>query len=116
MWPLPRTGSVLPHPLCVIGADRVPLPATGRPSIPVVGEGWPRVHVYAPLRQRIRVKDSGEFDRVDRIRDRRLYAEQLRERASQLVLFGAYQGEIPALIRDGLLTGGTVVWSMWELS
>jgi ribonuclease J len=88
--------------------------ATGRPSIPVVGEGWPRVHVYAPLRQRIRVKDSGEFDRVDRIRDRRLYAEQLRERASQLVLFGAYQGEIPALIRDGLLTGGTVVWSMWE--
>jgi ribonuclease J len=66
--------------------------ATDRPSIPVVGEGWPRVHVYAPLRQRVRVKDSGEFDRVDRIRDRRLYAEQLRERAGELVLFGAFQG------------------------
>jgi len=88
--------------------------ATGRPSIPAVGQDWPRVHVYAPLRQRIRVKDSGEFERVDRIRDRRLYAEQLRERASQLVLFGAYQGEIPNLIRDGLLTGGAVVWSMWD--
>ena len=88
--------------------------ATGRPSIPVVGQAWPRVHVYAPLRQRVRVKESGEFDRVHRIRDRRLYPEQLRERAGQLVLFGAYQGEIPNLIRDGLLTGGAVVWSMWD--
>jgi len=88
--------------------------ATGRPSIPAVGDDWPRVHVYAPLRQRVRVKDSGEFERVDRVRERRLYAEQLRERASQLVLFGAYQGEIPNLIREGLLTGGAVVWSMWD--
>jgi ribonuclease J len=45
---------------------------------------------------------------------RRLYPEQLRERAGQLVLFGAYQGEIPSLIRRGLLTGGVVVWSMWD--
>jgi ribonuclease J len=88
--------------------------ATGRSSIPAVGEEWPRVHVYAPLRQRVRVKESGEFERVDRVRNRRLYPEQLRERARQLVLFGAYQGEIPTLIRDGLLTGGALVWSMWD--
>ena len=88
--------------------------ATGRPSIPVVGDSWPRVHVYAPLRQRVRVKESGEFDRVDRVKDRRLSVEQLRERAGQLVLFGAYQGEVPSLILDGLLTGGAVVWSMWD--
>ena len=88
--------------------------ATGRPSIPAVGDAWPRVHVYAPLRQRVRVKESGEFDRVERVRDRRLFAEQLRERAGELVLFGAYQGEIPSLIRDGLLSGGAVVWSMWD--
>jgi ribonuclease J len=88
--------------------------ATGRPSIPAVGDDWPRVHVYAPLRQRVRVKESGQFERVERVRDRRLYPEQLRERASRLVLFGAYQGEIPSLIREGLLTGGAVVWSMWD--
>jgi len=88
--------------------------ATGRSSIPAVGDDWPRVHVYAPLRQRVRVKDSGEFDRVQRVRDRRLYPEQLRERAGRLVLFGAYQGEIPTMIRDGLLTEGAVVWSMWD--
>jgi len=88
--------------------------ATGRPSIPVVSDDWPRVHVYAPLRQRVRVKESGQFERVDRVRERRLYPEQLRERASRLVLFGAYQGEIPSLIREGLLTGGAVVWSMWD--
>lgn len=88
--------------------------ATGRPTIPVVSQVWPRVHVYAPLRQRVRVKESGECERVARIRDQRLYAEQLRERAGRLVLFGAYQGEIPSLVRDGLLTGGAVVWSMWD--
>jgi ribonuclease J len=88
--------------------------STGRPSIPAVGDAWPRVHVYTPLRQRVRVKEFGEFERVSRIRDRRLYAEQLSERAGQLVLFGAYQGEIPRLVREGLLTGGAVVWSMWD--
>jgi len=88
--------------------------STGRPSIPAVGDAWPRVHVYVPLRQRVRVKESGEFERVSRIRDRRLYAEQLSERAGQLVLFGAYQGEIPRLVREGLLTGGAVIWSMWD--
>jgi ribonuclease J len=88
--------------------------ATGRPSIPTIGADWPRVHVYAPLRQRVRVKESGQFERVERVRDRRLYPEQLRERVGRLVLFGAYQSEIPALIRDGLLTGGAVIWSMWD--
>jgi len=88
--------------------------ATGRPSIPAVGDAWPRVHVYAPLRQRVRVKESGEFDRVERVKDRRVFAEQLRERANQLVLFGAYQSEVPNLIRDGLLNGGAVIWSMWD--
>ena len=88
--------------------------ATGRPSIPAAGQAWPRVHVYAPLRQRVRVKESAQFERVARVRDRRLYPEQLRERAGQLVLFGAYQGEIPSLIHDGLLSGGAVIWSMWD--
>lgn len=87
--------------------------ATGRPSIPAVADAWPRVHVYAPLRQRVRVKQSGEFDRVDRVRGRRLYPEQLRERAGRLMLFGAHQGEIPRMIRDGLLIGGAVIWSIW---
>jgi ribonuclease J len=88
--------------------------ATGRPSIPTVSDNWPRVHVYTPLRQRVRIKKSGQFERVARIRDRRLYPEQLRERANQLVLFGAYQSEVPNLIGDGLLNGGAVIWSMWD--
>jgi ribonuclease J len=66
------------------------------------------------MRQRVRVKESGQFERVGRVREYRLYAEQLRERAGQLVLFGSYQGEIAAMVRDGLLTGGAVVWSMWD--
>jgi hypothetical protein len=35
--------------------------STGRPGIPAVGEAWPRIHVYAPLLQRIRVKESGHL-------------------------------------------------------
>ncbi|MDQ1483302.1 MAG: ribonuclease [Actinomycetota bacterium] len=88
--------------------------ATSRSSIPAVSVEWPRIHVYAPLRQRVRVKESGQFERVARVKDKRLYAEQLRERAGRLVLFGAFQGEISAMIREGLLTGGAVVWSMWD--
>ena len=88
--------------------------STGRPSIPTIGQDWPRVHVYALLRQRVRVKQSGEFERVSHVRHRRLYAEQLRERAAGLVLFGAYQSEIQSMIRDGLLTDGAVIWSMWD--
>ncbi len=88
--------------------------ATGRASIPRPGPDWPRVHVHVPLRQRVRVKDSGEFGRVARVREHRLYAEQLRSRRSGLVLFGAYQSEIPRLLREGLLEGGAVVWSMWD--
>lgn len=88
--------------------------AAGRSTIPTVGSKWPRVHVFVTLRQRVRVKESGQFERVAHVRDRRLYAEQLRERAGGLVLFGAYQGEIPAMLRDGILAGGAVVWSMWD--
>ncbi|MGI8717123.1 MAG: MBL fold metallo-hydrolase RNA specificity domain-containing protein, partial [Lapillicoccus sp.] len=88
--------------------------ATGRASIPRPGPDWPRVHVHVPLRQRVRVKDSGEFGRVARVREHRLYAEQLRSRRSGLVLFGAYQSEMPRLLREGLLEGGAVVWSMWD--
>lgn len=53
-------------------------------------------------------------ERVAHVRGRRLYAEQLRERAGRLARFGAYQGEIPRLIRDGLMTVGAVVWSLWD--
>ena len=30
------------------------------------------------------------------------------------MLFGAYQGHIPHLLKAGLLTGGAVVWSLWD--
>lgn len=62
----------------------------------------------------MRVKQTAEFGRVARIREHRLYAEQLRSRRSGLVLYGAYQSEIPRLLAEGLLEGGAVVWSLWD--
>lgn len=86
--------------------------ATGRPTIPHVGPDWPRLHVYVPQRQRVRVKESGEFDRVTAIKSVRLFAEDLAADPTRYVLYGAYQSEIPQLLTTVGI--GVVVWSMWD--
>ena len=49
--------------------------ATGRPTIPQ--PGFPRLGVFVPRRQRVRVKQSGEFDRTHAVRPFRVFPEQL---------------------------------------
>ena len=88
--------------------------ATGRSTIPQVNPDWPKMAAYLPLRQRVRVKESGEFHRTDAVKPQRIFDEDLAGAAGQWVLFGAFQGHVPHLLRHGLLTGGAVVWSMWD--
>lgn len=88
--------------------------ATGRDTIPHLGEDWPRVHAFLPLRQRVKVKQSGEFTRAEVIRDRRVFAETLAENPSKYVLFGSYQSEIPRLLAKNGPGLGAVVWSLWD--
>lgn len=84
--------------------------ATGSPEAPRAG--LPRVSVYVPQRQRVKIKRSGEFGRVNEIREHRLFPKDLLERRHELVL--TFRPSMAAdLERAQCLEGARVVWSMW---
>src|SRR6185436_1916153 len=84
--------------------------ATGNPRIPKVG--FDHLLVYVPLRQRLQVKASGEFNRVSSIRTARIFPEELADRATTLVLTfrASMMREIEAA---RCLRGAVAIWSMW---
>lgn len=90
------------------------LAASGRDTIPRLGDAWPRVHAYLPLHQRVKVKESRQFSRTTEVAGRRVYEESIAAAPDCWILYGAYQRQIPRMLRDGILAGGAVVWSMWE--
>ena len=84
--------------------------ATRRRSIPQ--PGFRDLRVYVPNRQRILVKESGEFERVNALGRHRIHAEEIRERAGELVMM--IQGStLPELARADCLEGATAIWSLW---
>jgi ribonuclease J len=86
--------------------------AATRDTIPQ--PGFPKLRVYVPNRQRVRVKQSGEFDRVAAIRTLRVFPEELAADPSGFILHvpSSTAGE---LLRAGALTrNGVAVWSMWD--
>lgn len=84
--------------------------ATGNPNIPKAG--FESLLVYVPLRQRIQVKESRQFDRVSGVRAVRIFPEELAGRAQELVLTfrTSMMSEIEAA---GCLNDALAVWSMW---
>ena len=73
---------------------------------------WDRVRVYLPNSQRTKVIESGEFHRTDAVRPRRIYPEELREKAGKLVMiFRASMAR--EMEKAGCLEGAHAVWSMW---
>ena len=86
------------------------LAATGRDSIPQ--SDWDRIRVYVPNAQRIRVKRSREFARIDGLGSSRVYAEELQADPGRWVLtFRRSMG--PELARAGCLRGAAALWLMW---
>lgn len=84
--------------------------ATGRASIPQAW--WDGVRVYLPQAQRRRIVERGAFDRTDAVRSKRIYAEELRARASELVM--TCRASMAAELRQAAcLDGAHAVWSMW---
>lgn len=70
------------------------------------------VLIYVPQVQRIKVKRSAEFNRVDELRVRRIYGEELATRARELVVtFRASM--IRELQQAACLQAAAVAWSMW---
>jgi ribonuclease J len=85
--------------------------AIGRSTIPQ--PGFPRLGVFIPRRQRVLVKQSGEFSRTAAVRAFRVYPEQLLEHPDRYVVLTGSSG-VPELMAGGQLRGGVVVWSLWS--
>jgi ribonuclease J len=84
--------------------------AIGRESIPQ--PGFPSYKVYVPNRQRVLVKEAGEFDRMEFVRESRVFPEWLAECAAQITLLQPMSA-LSEQMRAGVLVHGAVVWSMW---
>lgn len=87
--------------------------ATGNANIPQPGEEWPRVHVYVPHWQRVRVKERGEFDRVAAVKPYRLFEGDLAEDPSKYVLLFSLSGA-SRLADAKALNGAKLFWSLWK--
>lgn len=84
---------------------------TGKATIPQ--PGFPNLRVYVPNRQRILVKESGEFDRVEAIRPHRIFLEEIRADPSRYVM--VLQGStLPEIARAGCLKDSAAIWSLWS--
>lgn len=86
--------------------------AATRPTIPQ--PGFDRLRVYVPQRQRVRVRESREFHRVDTIAPVRVFPEELAAAPGRWILHvpSSTAGE---LLRHGVLDAtGLAVWSLWD--
>lgn len=84
--------------------------AIGRPTIPQ--PGWDGLAVYVPSRQRARVAQSKEFQRVAGVADIRMFPEDLATERGRLAYLGT-SSTAEELVDAGALQGGAVVWSLW---
>lgn len=84
--------------------------ATGRASIPQ--PGFDGLSVYVPQRQRVRVVQTKEFQRVASIADIRKYPEDLATDRGNVVYLGT-SSTAEELVNAGVLHGGAAAWSLW---
>lgn len=84
--------------------------ATDRATIPQAG--WEGVRVFVSHAQRRHVIQRGTFEDIDAIAANRIYPEEMRARAGQLVM--TTRGSMTRdLDRANCLSGAHAVWSMW---
>jgi ribonuclease J len=84
--------------------------AIGRPTIPQ--PGFPDYKVYIPNRQRVLVKRSGEFERLEFIEGCRVFPEWLLANRHKVTLLMP-SSTVPELLRTNVLDDGVVAWSLW---
>jgi ribonuclease J len=98
--------------LCVVDLYGATVAAATRDTIPQ--PGFDALRVYVPQRQRVRVKESGEFDRVAAIDEHRVYQEAL-AREPQRFLLHLPSSTAGELLRFGVLDQRSLaVWSLWD--
>lgn len=70
------------------------------------------IRVYLPHWQRRRIIESQAFERLDALREQRIYADELRDRASELALV-VRTSALSELENTGVLLDADAAWSMW---
>lgn len=86
--------------------------ATRNKRIPQAGPDWDRVLVYVPHFQRVQVAKAKEFHRVDRIKDSRIYPEEICRRGHELVM--TFRKSMVREFEDvDCFRGARAIWSMW---
>lgn len=84
--------------------------ATGRATIPQAS--WDGVRVFLPRGQKARVIKAEAFTRTDAVRASRIYPEELRARASELIML--FRGSMTRDLDSAeCLDGAALAWSMW---
>jgi ribonuclease J len=84
--------------------------ATERDTIPQAS--WDGIRVFVPQGQRRRIIESKRFDKIDAVRQHRVFPEQLAEIGPRAVL--TMRGSMTRDVeRAACLRGAAAVWSMW---
>ncbi len=75
--------------------------------------GFPGLRVLVPQRQRVRVKQSGEFERVEAIKSVRIFPEEIAAQPGRFVLH-VPSSTAAELLDSGVLDSrGLALWSLW---
>jgi len=73
---------------------------------------WDGVRVFLPRGQKARVIQAEAFGRTEAVRTSRIYSEELRARAGELIM--VFRGSMTRdLDAAGCLDGAALTWSMW---
>lgn len=86
--------------------------AATRPTIPQ--PGFPSLRVWVPQRQRLLVKQTGEFERVQRLGTVRVFPEELQADPSRFVFHVPTSAAFELGRSEVLDAAGAVAWSMWD--
>jgi ribonuclease J len=84
--------------------------ATATKTIPQAG--FPNLRVYVPNRQRILVKQSAEFDRVESIKPCRIFLDEIGKEPNRFIML--MQGSTLAEVARAIgLENAAAIWSLW---
>jgi ribonuclease J len=85
---------------------------TVRNTIPRPGHNWPDVKVFIPDYQRQMIKKYRAFDRINWVRNHRIFPNDLKSMKNIVIIFRERMAA--ELEKSDCLKGAGLLWSMWD--